>query len=394
MKNSYKMKVISIILFTVFFTFFLETAFAQIGINASNSAPHASAMLDVSSTTKGVLFPRMTTTQRNSLSSIATDGLTVYDTDTKGYWFWNGADWVELISSASQPWSRFSTNLYANSPFFSFIGGSTIGGITAGIGNDGTIRVFQPSSLVVANYLNLDGTSIQARQNSSINGKIEMPLKLNPFGGNIGVGLGAILPSAKLHLAGNMKIDGNNTLEFGADVPNKNINAGKIGYQAFGNADALDIVGAGPTNNRKINLFAEAGLTITGSIKLPSKTVLADYSLTEADFTIMADMENNVNKVMNINLPIPSAIMNGRIYIITAINLPNIYSTNGANIGFVNVNNLTINNTYQTSRLYYKYKEGIPIIEAYRYELIDSFTVQCINNQWRIIAQSKDIWFD
>lgn len=379
-----------LLLLTYSFSFFAQT----LGINASNAAPEASAMLDVSSTTKGVLFPRMNTLQRNALTATAVAGLTVFDTDIPAYFFFDGSTWVEMLSKTSENWARFSTNLYATSPFFSFAGGSLIGGITNGAGNDGTLRVFQPSSLVIANYLNLDGSSIQARQNSSISGKIEMPLKLNPFGGNIGVGLGATLPSAKLHLAGNMKIDGNNTLEFGSDVPNKNINAGKIGYQAFGNADALDIVGAGSTNNRKINLYAEAGVTVTGSMKLPAKIVIADYTLTDADFTIMADMENNINKVININLPTPSASLNGRIYIITAINLPNSYSTNGANIGFVNVNNLTLNNTYQSYRLYYKYKEGVPILEAYRYTLIDSFTVQCINNQWRIIAQSKDVWID
>jgi hypothetical protein len=43
------------------------------------STPNSSAMLDVTSTTKGILFPRMTTTQKNAISSPAA-GLVIYDT--------------------------------------------------------------------------------------------------------------------------------------------------------------------------------------------------------------------------------------------------------------------------------------------------------------------------
>ncbi len=41
-----------------------STTFSQIGINADGNPPAASAMLDVSSTDKGLLIPRMTTAQR------------------------------------------------------------------------------------------------------------------------------------------------------------------------------------------------------------------------------------------------------------------------------------------------------------------------------------------
>jgi len=45
-------------------------------------APDPSAMLDVQSTAKGVLFPRLTTTQRNSITSAAT-GLMIFNTSTR-----------------------------------------------------------------------------------------------------------------------------------------------------------------------------------------------------------------------------------------------------------------------------------------------------------------------
>ena len=46
----------------------LRVAVAQVAINGSGSAADNSAMLDVSSTSKGVLVPRMTTAQRTALS--------------------------------------------------------------------------------------------------------------------------------------------------------------------------------------------------------------------------------------------------------------------------------------------------------------------------------------
>ncbi|MEK7254548.1 MAG: hypothetical protein AAB316_07380, partial [Bacteroidota bacterium] len=68
-------------------------------INASGTAPDASALLDVSATDKGVLVPRMTSAQRSAIASPAT-GLLVFDTTTDGFWFFNGAAWQALAGTA------------------------------------------------------------------------------------------------------------------------------------------------------------------------------------------------------------------------------------------------------------------------------------------------------
>jgi cytoskeletal protein CcmA (bactofilin family) len=69
-------------------------------------------------------------------------------------------------------------------------------------------------------------------------------------------------------LKGPIKIDGANTLEFGAGVSGKQGDAGKIGYQTFGSG-ALDIVGAGTDgSNRKIKFWAEGGATFSGSLNV------------------------------------------------------------------------------------------------------------------------------
>jgi hypothetical protein len=67
--------------------------FDQVGINTDNSAPNASAMLDVKSTTKGFLPPRMTTAQRDAIASPAA-GLTIYNTSKSGNETYNGSSWV------------------------------------------------------------------------------------------------------------------------------------------------------------------------------------------------------------------------------------------------------------------------------------------------------------
>lgn len=82
------------------------------------------------------------------------------------------------------------------------------------------------------------------------------------------VGLG-ISPTAKLHVNGAMKIQLANTLEFGAGVAGKQVDAGKIGYGAFGFAEALGIVGAGTTSaNRKIKFFNEGGAEFVGNVSI------------------------------------------------------------------------------------------------------------------------------
>jgi len=78
-------------------TLYLIPSTAQVGINNDNSEPDASAMLDVKSDSKGMLVPRMSSSQRTMISSPAT-GLLVFDTDTESFWFKDSNVWVELVS--------------------------------------------------------------------------------------------------------------------------------------------------------------------------------------------------------------------------------------------------------------------------------------------------------
>ena len=66
-----------------------------VSINTDASNPHPSALLDVKSTAKGMLVPRMTSAQRATIASPAT-GLLVFDTDTGSFWFYTGSAWTDL----------------------------------------------------------------------------------------------------------------------------------------------------------------------------------------------------------------------------------------------------------------------------------------------------------
>ena len=71
----------------------------NVGINSTGAAPAASAMLDVNSTTSGMLTPRMTQAQRNAIAAPAT-GLLIYQTDLQtGFWYFNGTVWLRLCTT-------------------------------------------------------------------------------------------------------------------------------------------------------------------------------------------------------------------------------------------------------------------------------------------------------
>ncbi len=77
-------------------------SFAQIGIQTNN--PDASSALDIVSTNKGLLVPRVTLTADLSSASPVTSpatGLIVFNSGAnqpQGFYYWGGAAWIKLES--------------------------------------------------------------------------------------------------------------------------------------------------------------------------------------------------------------------------------------------------------------------------------------------------------
>ena len=121
---------------------------AQVGVGTVT--PHASAQLDVSSTTKGLLPPRMTTAQRNAITTPA-NGLIIFNTtnNTLNIYF-------------SGAWYQFSTSL---------VPGSIATLVTASPTNNGSLVSGSPASGVnsVVSYTGGNGESHVGQVVSSTN---------------------------------------------------------------------------------------------------------------------------------------------------------------------------------------------------------------------------------
>ena len=100
MKKSYKSSSLigGIVLFVLLFS--ASAIQAQVGIGTTN--PNASSALDISSTTKGLLTPRMTTTQRNAIVAPA-ESLLVFDTTVDAFYFYDTTTnaWVKLANEGT-----------------------------------------------------------------------------------------------------------------------------------------------------------------------------------------------------------------------------------------------------------------------------------------------------
>ena len=81
--------------------------FAQIGVNTTN--PDTSSILDISSTNKGLLIPRMRTDDRQAIRN-PRNSLLVYDTTNAKYMYFLGNQWYEL-NPISAPFTQDSVTI-------------------------------------------------------------------------------------------------------------------------------------------------------------------------------------------------------------------------------------------------------------------------------------------
>lgn len=108
------------IIYTFFFISFFSTN-AQVGIGTTS--PDPSSILDVNSTTKGILLPRLTTSQRNAIASPA-NGLIIYNTDTNNIEYnSNTSSWTATNVSSTKftntnTTTNLNTNVATNIPIF------------------------------------------------------------------------------------------------------------------------------------------------------------------------------------------------------------------------------------------------------------------------------------
>jgi len=121
---------------------------AQVAINTTGAAAYSSAMLDISSTDKGLLIPRMTRQERDDISNPSI-GLLIYQTDySSGFYFYRYSGW-EQLSSESTGWGikgNAGTNQHQD-----FIGTTDAQDLSFRINNEYKLRLTQKGQLVPYN---------------------------------------------------------------------------------------------------------------------------------------------------------------------------------------------------------------------------------------------------
>ncbi len=208
----------------------INQATAQ-SVGIGTTSPNSSAQLDISSTTKGLLIPRMTSGQRLAIAvSAATAGLMVYETTTSSFWFYNGTAWNQIGTGGVSPWTLSGNNIYNSNTgnvgigtatglaeklsvkgnvFVTYVNGSDLvnGGNTAALNLHGA-----SSGLGVINFLEPDTTVGGSIRYSSVLNQMYLRIGANTnqivlrSTGNVGINEAS--PDERLTIAGNVKLNG------------------------------------------------------------------------------------------------------------------------------------------------------------------------------------------
>lgn len=260
----------------------------NVGINSNGANPDASAMLDIVSTNKGVLIPRLTSAQISSMGSV-TNGMLVFNTDLNDFVFYNQGDakWYRtgkgddnssaIVAPTAADDSRYGyaigslwTDVQADKAYLCVdptLSAAVWVDISAGDdGNgiyDGDGTVPSGTDVAVTDYINFDANTFYLD------------------GTNNRVGMGTATPSARLDVVGTFQ------LVDGTQGANKILTS-----DASGNASW--------TSN----------LSVGGSVTLNIRTITAATTVLSTDCVVICDATSGG---FTVTLP-TAASSTGRVY--------------------------------------------------------------------------------
>jgi hypothetical protein len=125
----------------VFFAVLVQAGYGQNNVGIGTNTPDASAILELSNTSKGLLVPRMTGAERVAIASPA-NGLLVYDiTDNCFYYFRTGTGWQSLCQASGATGATGATGAQGNTGAAGATGPTGVDGATGPAGATGPTGV-------------------------------------------------------------------------------------------------------------------------------------------------------------------------------------------------------------------------------------------------------------
>ncbi len=258
-------------------------------------------------------------------------GKTIFNTTDNRMYYCDGFNWQSMagVPSAGVGWAQNGSAIY----------NTNAGGVGIGTPFPLTkLTVYTPPSnyglwhtdanIGLGTYLSptagLFGTTSNHSLGLFANG---FPAKMiiTP-GGNIGIGTGSPTNKLQIGVGTNPEFQGN-------DLAISNASGGGMSFFQSGAATLGNSIWYSNSNFSLMPAFGGTGrvgvgtispnstFEITGSQGLPFKQINADYTPTELDYSIIVNMQDDANRIININLPSP-ALARGRIYNIKVIGCP------------------------------------------------------------------------
>ncbi len=172
-----------LILIVPCFCFCTNLSAQSVAINTDGSTANTSALLDVKSTTKGLLIPRMNKAQRNAIA-VPANGLLVYVNapDTIGLSFYDGTAWKWVEEKNNNAWGINGNS--GTTPGVNFIGTADLTDLSFGIGGFEQMRLSKEVSLGIGiiprysldirtggngiNFCTYNGIRVKTVNNSSV----------------------------------------------------------------------------------------------------------------------------------------------------------------------------------------------------------------------------------
>jgi len=185
-----KFSLVAIILWLSLFSFS-----QGIAINSDGSIANSSAMLDIKSSNKGLLIPRVALNDVNTSAPVTTptEGLLIYNetgTEAHGFYYWDGSQWVQSLGPQGIPGIQGIQGIQG---VVGLTGSQGIIGLTGSQGIQGVIGLTGP--LVSGTF----GQTLRYNTSWIANSLL--------YNNGTNIGIGTTSPGAKLEVAGTFEVD-------------------------------------------------------------------------------------------------------------------------------------------------------------------------------------------